>query len=77
MRRSRKEFRFDKNLLPQSASLTAPPKEEPIITTVSTLRYPKGGLKQADDAIYVDNAGQSLEYGADYLLDIIKEHLKR
>ena len=34
-------------------------------------------LKQADDAIYVDNAGQSLEYGADYLLNIIKEHLKR
>lgn len=33
-------------------------------------------LKQADDAIYVDNAGQSLEYGADYLLNIIKEHLK-
>lgn len=33
-------------------------------------------LKQADDAIYVDNAGQSLEYGADYLLNIIKEHLR-
>lgn len=34
-------------------------------------------LKQADDAIYVDNGGQSLEYGADYLLNIIKEHLNR
>lgn len=33
-------------------------------------------LKQADDAIYVDNGGYDLENGAEYLLGIIKEHLK-
>ena len=33
LRRSRKEFRFDKILLPQSASLTAPPEEEPTLKT--------------------------------------------
>lgn len=34
-------------------------------------------LKQADDAIYVDNGGFNLEDGAEDLLRIIKEHLKR
>ena len=34
-------------------------------------------LKQADDAIYVDNGGYNLEGGAEDLLRIIKEHLKR
>lgn len=34
-------------------------------------------LKQADDAIYVDNGGYNLEDGAEDLLRIIKEHLKR
>lgn len=34
-------------------------------------------LKQADDAIYVDNGGYNLETGTEYLLGIIKEHLKR
>ena len=34
-------------------------------------------LKQADDAIYVDNRGYNLEDGAEDLLRIIKEHLKR
>ena len=33
-------------------------------------------LKQADDAIYVDNGGYNLEDGAEDLLRIIKEHLK-
>lgn len=33
-------------------------------------------LKQADDAILVDNGGYNLENGAEYLLGIIKEHLK-
>ncbi len=34
-------------------------------------------LKQADDAILVDNGGYNLETGTEYLLGIIKEHLKR
>lgn len=34
-------------------------------------------LKQADDAIYVDNGGYDLENGAEYLLGIIKDHLNR
>lgn len=33
-------------------------------------------LKQAEDAIYVDNGGYNLEDGAEDLLRIIKEHLK-
>ena len=33
-------------------------------------------LKQADDAILVDNGGYNLETGTEYLLGIIKEHLK-
>ena len=33
-------------------------------------------LKQADDAILVDNGGYNLENGAEYLLGIINEHLK-
>lgn len=33
-------------------------------------------LKQADDAIYVDNGGYNLEDGAEDLLRIIKEHLR-
>ena len=33
-------------------------------------------LKQADDAIFVDNGGYNLESGAAYLIEIIKEHLK-
>lgn len=33
-------------------------------------------LKQADDAIYVDNGGYKLEDGAEDLLRIIKEHLR-
>lgn len=33
-------------------------------------------LKQADDAIYVNNGGYNLEDGAEDLLRIIKEHLK-
>ena len=34
-------------------------------------------LKQADDAIYVDNGGYNLEDGAEDLLRIIEEHLNR
>ncbi len=34
-------------------------------------------LKQADDAIYVDNGGYDLESGAEYLLGIIKDHLNQ
>ena len=33
-------------------------------------------LRQADDAIFVDNGGYDLESGTEYLLGIIKEHLK-
>lgn len=33
-------------------------------------------LKQAEDAIYVDNGGYNLESGTEYLLSIIREHLK-
>lgn len=33
-------------------------------------------LKQADDAIFVDNGGYNLESGTEYLIGIIKEHLK-
>lgn len=33
-------------------------------------------LKQADDAIFVDNGGYDLEGGTEYLLKIIEEHLK-
>lgn len=33
-------------------------------------------LKQAGDAIFVDNGGYDLENGAEYLLGIIREHLK-
>lgn len=33
-------------------------------------------LKQAEDAIFVDNGGYNLESGTEYLLSIIKEHLK-
>ncbi len=33
-------------------------------------------LRQADDAIFVDNGGYDLELGTEYLLGIIKEHLK-
>lgn len=33
-------------------------------------------LKQAEDAIYVDNGGYNIEDGAEDLLRIIKEHLK-
>lgn len=34
-------------------------------------------LKQADDAIFVDNGGYNLESGAEYLLGIINEQLKK
>lgn len=34
-------------------------------------------LKQADDAIFVDNGGYNLERGAEYLLGIINEQLKK
>ena len=33
LRRSRREFKSDETLLPQSASLTAPPEEEPMLKT--------------------------------------------
>lgn len=33
-------------------------------------------LKQAEDAIFVDNGGYNLESGTEYLIGIIKEHLK-
>ena len=34
LRRRRKEFKFDKTLLPQSASPTAPPEEEPTLNCI-------------------------------------------